>query len=116
MRDFKRNVWYKYNDSMVTEDVRDSQAVLDELNDSGDPYYVAYVRDEMKNDLVEVPQRRKPDNNAVVSDDVEMQTIDGIDPRTKLDDDNNNNNNSSGNKAAEAVMAGDDDTRPYEIL
>lgn len=110
MRDFKKNVWYKYNDSMVTEDVRDSQAVLDELNDSGDPYYVAYVRDEMKHDLVEVPQRRKPDTNAVVSDDVEMQTIDGIEPGTKLGAPESSSN---GSKAAEATS---DEPRPYEIL
>ena len=57
IHDFRKNVWYKYNDGVVTEDARTSQAVLDELNDSGDPYYVAYVRDELKHKLVEVPQR-----------------------------------------------------------
>ncbi|KAI1812437.1 cysteine proteinase [Poronia punctata] len=57
VRDFKKQVWYKYNDSIVTEDTRDSQHVIDELNNSGDPYYVAYVRDEAKEHLVDVPQR-----------------------------------------------------------
>ena len=69
---------------MVTEDVRDSQAVLDELNDSGDPYYVAYVRDEMRHDLVEVPQRRRNAadiiGSASADEDVEMQTIEGVEP------------------------------------
>ncbi|KAI0594201.1 hypothetical protein F4775DRAFT_606720 [Biscogniauxia sp. FL1348] len=83
VRDFNKQVWYKYNDSLVTEDSRDSQSVLDDLNNSGDPYYVAYVRDERKNDLVEVPQRYKPDNEVISTandQDVEMQTIEGVAP------------------------------------
>ncbi|KAI1636139.1 hypothetical protein F4809DRAFT_409250 [Biscogniauxia mediterranea] len=83
IRDFNKQVWYKYNDSLVTEDSRDSQLVLDELNNSGDPYYVAYVRDDRKNDLVEVPQRHKQGNEvtSVANDqDVEMQTIEGVAP------------------------------------
>ncbi|RYO88309.1 hypothetical protein DL766_003469 [Monosporascus sp. MC13-8B] len=110
VRDFKRNVWIKYNDSMVTEDVRDSQAVLEELNDSGDPYYVAYVRDELKHDLVEVPQRRKPDTNVIVSDDAEIQTIEGVDPGMKLEV-------RQSDKAAEAAAkAHGEPPPPYEIL
>ncbi|CAJ2509246.1 Uu.00g142720.m01.CDS01 [Anthostomella pinea] len=80
VRDFKKNVWYKYNDSLVTEDSRDSQSVLDELNNSGDPYYVAYVRDEIKDDLVEVPQRQQQENGEAHSGDLDMQTIEGIVP------------------------------------
>lgn len=85
IRDFKKNVWLKYNDSIVTEDSRDSQAVLDELNSGGDPYYLAYVREDMRDEMVDVPQR------AVVPDDtndahdapghvIEMETIEGIEP------------------------------------
>lgn len=84
-------MWYKYNDGVVTEDARTSQAVLDELNDSGDPYYVAYVRDELKHELVEVPQRSitaipatgtgtVPTAGDDVEMQIEMQTIDGIEP------------------------------------
>ncbi|KAI0388864.1 cysteine proteinase [Xylariaceae sp. FL0594] len=68
IRDFKKQVWYKYNDNIVTEDTRDSQHVIDELNNSGDPYYVAYVSEDAKEDLVEVPQRA----HARAADDVEM--------------------------------------------
>ncbi|KAI3325718.1 cysteine proteinase [Xylariaceae sp. AK1471] len=80
VRDFKNQVWYKYNDSLVTEDSRDSQQVIDELNNSGDPYYVAYVRDELKDDLVEVPQRaqREDDAHMINNSDVELEVIDSI--------------------------------------
>ncbi len=114
-------MWYKYNDSTVTEDVRDSRAVLEELSDSGDPYYVAYVRDEMKHDLVDVPQRRKPDNDAVVRDDVEMQTIDGIDPGMKQSPlpqaaaQGSKVVEAAAVAAAAAVSVGDE-PRPYELL
>ncbi|KAK8137881.1 hypothetical protein PG984_001261 [Apiospora sp. TS-2023a] len=85
IRDFKKNVWLKFNDSIVTEDSRSSQAVLDELNSGGDPYYLAYVREDRRDEMVDVPQR------AVVPDDlnaaqdapshvIEMETIEGIEP------------------------------------
>ncbi|KAI1360197.1 hypothetical protein F5Y08DRAFT_54704 [Xylaria arbuscula] len=73
VRDFKNNVWYKYNDSLVTKDSRDSQQVVDELNNSGDPYYVAYVKEELKDELVEVPQRVQG-----VTDDVEMTNVEEL--------------------------------------
>ncbi|KAI0017112.1 hypothetical protein F4780DRAFT_625224 [Xylariomycetidae sp. FL0641] len=85
IRDFKKNVWLKYNDSLVTEDTRDSQSVLDELNENGDPYYVAYVRDELKDDLVEVPQRFRPESMDTMMSDApgtDMQTIEGIAPES----------------------------------
>jgi ubiquitin carboxyl-terminal hydrolase 25/28 len=81
VRDFKKQVWYKYNDSLVTEDSRDSQQVIDELNNSGDPYYVAYVQDELKDDLVEVPQRawREEDDAPMINNsDIELEVIDSI--------------------------------------
>lgn len=78
IRDFKRNVWYRYNDETVTEDSRGTDAVLSDLNETGDPYYVAYVRDEMKDELVEVPQRHKFDaeDTPTAGEDVEM--IEGV--------------------------------------
>ncbi|KAI0475437.1 hypothetical protein GGR56DRAFT_645983 [Xylariaceae sp. FL0804] len=124
VRDFKRNVWYKYNDATVTEDARDSQAVLDELNNSGDPYYVAYARDEHKEELVEVPQRRRQvaaaDGEAVLhpgvggelgvvgdgDGDVEMQTIEGVAPGGEAE----------AQAKSKIEEAQGDDPPPYEML
>ncbi|KAI1435849.1 cysteine proteinase [Xylaria sp. CBS 124048] len=79
IRDFKRKVWYKFNDSVVTQDTRDSQEVIDELNNSGDPYYVAYVRDDLKDDLVEVPQHMsRVSINANDNEDANMDNVSQI--------------------------------------
>ncbi|KAI0114240.1 cysteine proteinase [Hypoxylon sp. NC0597] len=78
IRDFKRNVWYRYNDETVTEDSRGTEAVLNDLNETGDPYYVAYVRDEMKDDLVDVPQRRKPESGSSPATVQEIEMIEGV--------------------------------------
>jgi ubiquitin carboxyl-terminal hydrolase 25 len=90
---------------MVTEDIRSSREVLDELNEGGDPYYVAYVRDDTKDDLVEVPQRRKA---AVTTgdEDVEMQTIDGIAPESVR----------SIEITGKSELASAEEPPPYEIL
>ncbi|KAK8125812.1 uncharacterized protein PG998_001571 [Apiospora kogelbergensis] len=83
IRDFKKDVWLKYNDSTVTEDSRDSQAVLDELNSSGDPYYLAYVREDARDEMVDVPQRAvAPDDSdeahvAPPEHAIKMETIEG---------------------------------------
>ncbi|TRX95940.1 hypothetical protein FHL15_003082 [Xylaria flabelliformis] len=80
VRDFKNQVWYKYNDSLVTKDSRHTQQVIDELNNSGDPYYVAYVRDELKHELVEVPQRaqREDDDTCMIDTSENIEVIDSI--------------------------------------
>ncbi|KAI0438655.1 cysteine proteinase [Xylaria telfairii] len=80
VRDFRNQVWYKYNDSVVTKDSRHTQQVIDELNNSGDPYYVAYVQDELKDDLVEVPQRaqREEDDASMIDDSGKIEVIDSI--------------------------------------
>ncbi|KAK6953569.1 hypothetical protein Daesc_005874 [Daldinia eschscholtzii] len=79
IRDFKRNVWYRYNDETVTEDNRGTEAVLNDLNETGDPYYVAYVRDEIKDELVDVPQRHKPEsNNNCRSSSQDFEMIEGV--------------------------------------
>lgn len=77
IRDFKRDLWIKFNDSTVTVDPREPQDVIDELSMSGDPCYVAYVRDQDKNSIVETPQRTLP---LQTEDDVDMQTIEGLAP------------------------------------
>lgn len=78
IRDFERNIWYRFNDETVTEDSRGTEAVLNDLNETGDPYYVAYVRDEMKDELVDIPPRPKPEpqNATGASEDIEM--IEGV--------------------------------------
>ncbi|KAI1657007.1 cysteine proteinase [Daldinia decipiens] len=78
IRDFKRNVWYRYNDETVTEDNRGTEAVLSDLNETGDPYYVAYVRDEIKDDLVDVPQRHKLEANNSRSASQDFEMIEGV--------------------------------------
>ncbi|KAI0148594.1 cysteine proteinase [Xylariaceae sp. FL1272] len=81
IRDFSKQVWYKFNDSIVTEDSRPSQQLLDELSNSGDPYYLAYIEDDSKDELVGVPRRKgnKDDNVAVANGNGgEMEVIDGL--------------------------------------
>ncbi|OIW26512.1 cysteine proteinase [Coniochaeta ligniaria NRRL 30616] len=57
--DFGARVWRKYNDTTVTERREDeSKALLEELSKAGEPYYLAYVREEGLEGLVEVPGRR----------------------------------------------------------
>lgn len=60
IHDFEKNVWRKYNDEYVEENPA-TDAVLKQLNESGHPYYLCYVRDEDKNDFVNVPERSIPE-------------------------------------------------------
>ncbi|KAI5920571.1 hypothetical protein F4810DRAFT_412395 [Camillea tinctor] len=121
VRDFNKQVWYKYNDSLVTEDSRDSQSVLDDLNNSGDPYYVAYVRDECKNDLVEVPQRHKQDHGETSpanDQDVEMQTIEGVTPDSTHQQPPSTPIEAASNQGMYTTdeKARDEELPPYEIV
>ncbi|KAI1080991.1 hypothetical protein F5B20DRAFT_570088 [Whalleya microplaca] len=131
IRDFKKNVWYKYNDSVVTEDNRESQAVLKDLNDSGDPYYVAYVRDEIKDDLVDVPQRpsrpvtnHHPQQHDIATvehaEDVDMQTIEGVTPEPSTTEPppppSSQTATTTTYVTSEKAAAVDDELPPYEIL
>lgn len=54
--DFGANIWRKYNDMNVQVHT-DTASVLNELNSNGDPYYLAYVRNENVHELVTVPER-----------------------------------------------------------
>ncbi|KAI1769845.1 cysteine proteinase [Hypoxylon cercidicola] len=78
IRDFKRNVWYRYNDETVTEDSRGTDAVLSDLNETGDPYYVAYVKADMKDQLVEVPQRHRSDAESTPTAGEDVEMIEGV--------------------------------------
>ncbi|ORY68341.1 uncharacterized protein BCR38DRAFT_481821 [Pseudomassariella vexata] len=87
LHDFQKNVWLKFNDSNVTEDTRGSEAVLQELSNGGDPYYLAYVRDDDKDRLVDVPERAAVETRAAGADemDLEMETIEGVVPEKSGD-------------------------------
>lgn len=54
--DFQKRVWRKYNDERV-EEHNDSAKVLADLNNSHDPYYLAYVRENKVDELVSIPER-----------------------------------------------------------
>lgn len=54
--DFDDNVWRSYNDERV-EVHRDEEKVLSDLNSSGRPYYVAYVREDEISRMVKIPPR-----------------------------------------------------------
>ncbi|KAI1175279.1 hypothetical protein F4777DRAFT_579115 [Nemania sp. FL0916] len=111
VQDFKNQVWYKYNDSQVTRDSRDTNRVISEVNESGDPYYVAYVRDEWKDDLVEVPQRAKQndeDTHMATAEDDELQVIESI----VIDTPPQPANSPANTPAPEAIM---DDAAPLQL-
>lgn len=54
--DFQKHIWRKYNDERV-EVHNDSAKVLADLNNSHDPYYLAYVRENKVDELVGIPER-----------------------------------------------------------
>lgn len=56
--DFKKNMWRKHNDTEVSE--YDNDVVMAELNSSGNPYYLAYVRSTEIDNMVAVPERIPP--------------------------------------------------------
>ena len=56
IRDFEAGLWRKYNDTVVSEE-RDTRKLLDNLNSSGDPYFLCYVRDADRGVHVKVPKR-----------------------------------------------------------
>jgi ubiquitin carboxyl-terminal hydrolase 25 len=56
IQDFEAGIWRKYNDRVVTE-FRNTEEVLELLNKGGDPYYLCYVRNDIKSQYVGVPER-----------------------------------------------------------
>ncbi|KUI56397.1 Ubiquitin carboxyl-terminal hydrolase 2 [Cytospora mali] len=76
--DFDENVWRSYNDERV-EVHRDEEKVLKDLNSSGSPYYVAYVREDEISRMVKIPSRNITAPGATgevavgIPDDVDMQ-------------------------------------------
>ena len=56
--DFERCVWRRYNDSVVTQEA-DNDMVIRQLQ-SGEPYYLAYIRASEVDKLVNVQLRQEP--------------------------------------------------------
>jgi len=56
--DFEKRVWRKYNDSSVTEEA-DADKVLAQLSAAGEPYYLAYVRADQIQQMVNIPVREE---------------------------------------------------------
>ena len=56
IHDFDLGVWRCYNDANVTAE-HDTEKVLRDLSNGGEPYYLCYVRDKDKQDWVSVPKR-----------------------------------------------------------
>ncbi|GJN71506.1 hypothetical protein Purlil1_1729 [Purpureocillium lilacinum] len=65
--DFEDRVWRFYNDESVQEN-KDTADVLHKLSTSGEPYYLCYVRDEDKEEYVDVPKRHVPTPTSVEED------------------------------------------------
>lgn len=57
--DFENDVWREYNDEYVTV-VRDRRRIFEHQPSGGTPYYLAYVRNEDKNELVNAVCRELP--------------------------------------------------------
>lgn len=73
--DFGARVWRKYNDTTVTErKEEESAALLEELSKAGEPYYLAYVREEGLEGLVQVPGRKVEQRVEGVA---ELQQVEG---------------------------------------
>ncbi|PFH57636.1 hypothetical protein XA68_14761 [Ophiocordyceps unilateralis] len=71
IRDFEDQVWRWYNDADVREN-KNTAEVLQTLSTSGEPYYLCYVRDEDKQDYVNVPKRKRA--GPLAEDDVPVTT------------------------------------------
>ncbi|EFX00765.1 ubiquitin c-terminal hydrolase [Grosmannia clavigera kw1407] len=55
--DFARQLWRRYNDSVVTEEP-DTEKVMRQLSTQGEPYYLAYVRAQDVDQMVDIPSRQ----------------------------------------------------------
>lgn len=59
--DFAKSIWRKYNDSYVTQ-VRDREEILEqEAYNPATPYFLIYVKDEAKDELVDPVCRHLPE-------------------------------------------------------
>ncbi|KAI9777700.1 MAG: ubiquitin-specific protease ubp2 [Geoglossum umbratile] len=51
--DFQKNIWRKYNDGYVTEVTDEAEVFEQEASNPATPYFLIYVQDEHKDDLVD---------------------------------------------------------------
>jgi ubiquitin carboxyl-terminal hydrolase 25 len=51
--DFQRNIWRKYNDGYVTEVTDETEIFEQEANNPATPYFLIYVQDKYKDELVD---------------------------------------------------------------
>ena len=51
--DFQRNIWRKYNDGYVTEVTDETEVFEQEANNPATPYFLIYVQDKYKDELVD---------------------------------------------------------------
>lgn len=86
--DFDKNVWRKYNDERV-EVHTDNARVLADLNASGDPYYLAYVRQTDVDTLVAIPERvslsKSEGDSAIIDSSGNFPSSSGNSPDTPSD-------------------------------
>ena len=69
IHDFESKMWYKYNDTTVTK--HNAEYVFSELNNKGEPYYLAYVRASEASSLVQIPRGLRFKNSEPTSRDGE---------------------------------------------
>jgi ubiquitin carboxyl-terminal hydrolase 25/28 len=51
--DFQREIWRKYNDGYVTEVTDEREVFEQEANNPATPYFLIYVQDKYKDELVD---------------------------------------------------------------
>ncbi|KAH8819632.1 hypothetical protein F5884DRAFT_20818 [Xylogone sp. PMI_703] len=75
--DFEHDVWREYNDEYVSI-IKDRRRIFDHQPSGGTPYYLAYVRNQDKNDLVNAVSRemREPQVSDVTHGWSEQMTVD----------------------------------------
>ena len=97
--DFSKEIWRKYNDGYVTE-VKDDKEIYDaeESARPATPYFLVYVKDNLKSDLVDAvcreiiePQQESIEDTVMADDDAvpqEMEIWAAQDPEQRVDHDN----------------------------
>ncbi|KAH6686759.1 hypothetical protein F5X68DRAFT_12147 [Plectosphaerella plurivora] len=74
IHDTEAGKWRKYNDATVTETTNTAEC-LAELNRAGEPYLLCYVRDDVRDEVVNVP-KRTPQPSVPQTDVVEITSDD----------------------------------------
>ncbi len=75
IRDFKTNIYRKYNDETITE-VPEDEVIKSKEGDTATPYFLVYVKDGMETELLEPLKRVKQERVPVVKNHILDLTID----------------------------------------